>query len=163
MKLSIASHEYYRRIRSECHCSFYFLSAQVCPATCYQLWCYLWAEHTFLPHHIYLEPWFWPNQRPFEISREVWIWRKVPVPCYGPRPREGKAWHMQLQLGSSELITGTQEVGIHYEWKLLHLPWLGGSALVGQGSLPWSLVNAAELSSVSEVAQGAGKVLRKDH
>lgn len=80
--------KYYRKLRS-----FFVLSAQVCAATCYQLWCYSWAEHTFLPHHIYPEPWFWPNQWPSEISREVWIWREVPVPCYGPRPREGNPWH----------------------------------------------------------------------
>lgn len=64
-----------RKIRSEHHCSFNLLSAQVCSATCYQLWCYLRAEHTFFPHHIHPEPRLWSHQRPCEISREVWIWR----------------------------------------------------------------------------------------
>lgn len=82
-----------RKTRSECHCSFNLLSAQVCSATCYQLWCYSWAEHTFLPHHIYPEFRFWSHQWPYEVSREVWIWREIPVSCYGSGPREGNLWH----------------------------------------------------------------------
>lgn len=70
--------------------TFSCISAQICTAPYDQLWCNLWAEHTFLSHCLHPEPRVWSYQWPHETSREVWLWwQQVQVPCHGPRPREG--------------------------------------------------------------------------
>lgn len=38
-----------------------------------------------------------------------------------------------------------------------------GTAVAGDGSFPWSVVDVTELSPAGEVAEGAGEVLREDH
>lgn len=39
----------------------------------------------------------------------------------------------------------------------------GGTAVTGDGCVPWSVVDATELPPLGEMAKGARKVLREDH
>lgn len=39
----------------------------------------------------------------------------------------------------------------------------GGTAVAGEGGVPWSVVDATELPPAGKVAKGTGEILREDH
>lgn len=137
----------------------FLFSFQVCAASSDQFWGYIWAEHSKLPHRVYPESWLWASQWPDEAGWMFWFWdQSAQVPCHGTRPGEGT--HTYSICTHTHIYT-IYCVNVNIYIFLFHFP--GCIAVVGHRSVPRPVAHAPELSSVSEVAEGAGESSRENH